>query len=245
MTGLRIDIVTLFPSLLACWLEQGVVSRAVERDIVAIEAVDLRARGVGRHQITDDYPFGGGPGMVLKPEPLFDAVESLDLAPSTPVILLSPRGRTFNQGLAERLAAEDRFVLVAGHYEGVDQRFIDALVTEEISLGDYVLSSGELGAMVVADAVTRLLPGAIASGASEEESFADGLLEYPQYTRPASYRGMDVPPVLLSGHHGQVASWRRRQSLAVTLDRRPDLLENAALSEEDREVVEELRASQF
>jgi tRNA (guanine37-N1)-methyltransferase len=219
-----VDIITLFPPLFDSWLAQGVVSRAVERGIADVNRVNLRPFGVGRHHITDDYPFGGGPGMVLKPEPLFAAVESLNLPPSVPVILMSPRGRRFDQRIAAELAEVGRVVLIAGLYEGVDQRVIDELTTEELSIGDYVLSSGELAAMVVCDAVIRLLPGSLAEGSAAEETFSSGLLEYPQYTRPASFRGMDVPPVLLSGHHAEVEKWRRQQALELTRSRRPDLV---------------------
>lgn len=229
-----IRVVSLFPHLLDSWLGQGVVSRAIERGLVEMQTVDLRPFGVGRHQVTDDYPFGGGAGMVMKPEPLFAALESLSPLRDIPVILLSPRGRTFNQNTARRLAEGPGMVLVCGHYEGVDQRVIDALVTEEVSIGDYVLSAGELGAMVVADAVVRLLPGALSEGSTEEESFSQGLLEYPQYTRPASFRDMPVPEVLLSGHHAEVAKWRRREALRYTALRRPDLLAGAELSTEER-----------
>lgn len=221
---LRVDVVTLFPPLFDSWLGQGVVSRAVERGIVDINLVNLRQFGVGRHQITDDYPFGGGPGMVLKPEPLFAAVESLKLQEGVPVILMSPRGKRFDQRGATELARLQRVVLIAGHYEGVDQRVIDELVTDELSIGDYVLSSGELAAMVVCDCVVRLLPRALAEGSAADESFSSGLLEYPHYTRPANFRGRTVPPVLLSGHHGEVELWRREQSLELTRQRRPDLL---------------------
>lgn len=227
---LRVDLITLFPSLFESWLAQGVVSRAVERGIADVNLVALREFGVGRHQITDDYPFGGGPGMVLKPEPLFSAVESLRLPSDVPVILLSPRGRRFDQGVARELARPGRLVMIAGHYEGVDQRVIDELITDELSIGDYVLSSGELAAMVVCDAVIRLLPGALAEGSADDESFSSGLLEYPQYTRPASFRGLDVPQVLLSGHHGEVEKWRRREALELTQDRRPDLLRSEDLT---------------
>jgi tRNA (guanine37-N1)-methyltransferase len=221
--ALRVDIISLFPAIFGSWLAQGVVSRAVERGIAQVNLVALRPFGIGRHQITDDYPFGGGPGMVLKPEPLFAAVESLELSDSVPVILMSPRGRRLDQGIVRQLAREPQLVLIAGHYEGVDQRVVDVLVTEELSIGDYVLSSGELAAMVVTDAVIRLLPGALAEDSATDESFSSGLLEYPQYTRPASFRGMDVPPVLLSGHHGAVEKWRRQQSMMLTEQRRPDL----------------------
>ncbi len=223
-SNFRVDVITLFPPLFESWLQQGVVSRAVERGIVEINLVNLRPFGIGRHQITDDYPFGGGPGMVLKPEPLYAAVESLELGEDVPVILMSPRGRRFDQQVAAGLATLDRLVLIAGHYEGVDQRVIDELMTDELSIGDYVLSSGELAAMVVCDCVARLLPGALAEGSAADESFSQGLLEYPQYTRPATFRGTEVPPVLLSGHHGEVEKWRRERALELTRERRPDLL---------------------
>lgn len=242
MSPFRIDIVTLFPPLFDCWLKQGVASRAIERGLATIHLVNLRDFGVGRHHITDDYPFGGGPGMVLKPEPLFDAIESLDAPEPAPVILMSPRGRQFDQSVARELAGLSRFVLVAGHYEGVDQRVIDHLVSDELSIGDYVLSGGELAAMVVSDAVVRLLPGALAQGSADDESFSHGLLEYPQYTRPASFREWSVPDVLLSGHHAEVARWRRRQALDLTSERRPDLLKRAALTPEDQEVLMTLRS---
>ncbi len=221
---LRLVLVSLFPSIFSSWLEQGVVARAVERGLVTVELVDLRPFGVGKHRITDDYPFGGGAGMVMKPEPLFNAVESLSVLESTPIILLSPRGRQFTQRLAEQLAQQKNLVLISGHYEGVDERVREHLVTDEISIGDYVLSAGELATMVVCDAVTRLIPGVLAETSTVEESFAQGLLEYPQYTRPATYRGWEVPPVLLSGHHAQVAGWRRAQSESITASLRPDLL---------------------
>lgn len=221
---LRIDIVTLFPPLFDCWLNQGVVSRAVERGIVDISLVGVRPFGVGRHQITDDYPYGGGAGMVMKPEPLFAAVESIGLGPESPVILLSPQGRVFHQRIAEDLRSLARFTLVCGHYEGVDERVRRHLVTDEISIGDYVLSSGELAAMVVADAVVRLVPGVIAAESTVEESFAGPLLEYPQYTRPPDFRGWKVPDVLLSGHHGEIERWRRDQAVSRTAERRPDLV---------------------
>jgi tRNA (guanine37-N1)-methyltransferase len=234
---LRVSIVTLFPEIFSGWLGQGVVSRAVERGIAEVRLVDLRRFGVGRHQVTDDYPFGGGTGMVMKPEPLFSAVESLEVGGNAPIVLLSPRGRRFDQTVVEKLAGKPEMVLIAGHYEGVDERVREHLVTDEISIGDYVLSCGEIAAMVVTDAVVRLLPGALRAGAAEEESFAGGLLEYPQYTRPAVFRGWAAPPVLLSGHHAEVARWRREQALLTTATRRPDLLAGAVLSESDREAL--------
>jgi tRNA (guanine37-N1)-methyltransferase len=223
-TSLRLTLVSLFPSMFTSWLQQGVVARAVERGLVSVDLVDLRQFGVGKHRITDDYPFGGGAGMVMKAEPLFDAVESLHLSEGTPVLLMSPRGRTFTQRTAEQLAGQKHLVLISGHYEGVDERVREHLVTGEISIGDYVLSAGELAAMVVSDAVTRLIPGVLATSSILEESFTSGLLEYPQYTRPAVYRGWEVPEVLLSGHHAGVRKWRQAQSEAITAELRPDLL---------------------
>jgi tRNA (guanine37-N1)-methyltransferase len=234
---LELDIVTLFPRLFTSWLEQGVVSRAVERGIVRINFIDLRAFGVGRHHITDDYPFGGGAGMVMKPEPMIAALESLGTEPGTPIILLSPQGRQFDHSVAVRLARQPHLVLVAGHYEGVDERVRVHAITDELSIGDYVLSSGELAIMVVADAVVRLVPGALSPYSTRDESFNGGLLEYPQYTRPAEFRGLKVPEVLLSGHHGEIAKWRRRQALRRTFERRPDLLAGANLTAEERETI--------
>jgi tRNA (guanine37-N1)-methyltransferase len=238
---LTVDIVSLFPHLFDSWLGQGVVSRAVARGIVRVRLVNLRAFGIGRHQVTDDYPFGGGAGMVMKPEPLFAAVESLEPASDTPIVLLSPRGRRFDQRCAEELAQRSRLILVGGHYEGVDERVLEHLVTDEISIGDYVLSGGELAAMVVCDAVVRLLPGALASQSTREESFRDGLLEYPHYTRPATFRGWSVPEVLLSGHHGEIARWRRLEALRSTFLRRPDLLHEESLTVEERADIDRWR----
>lgn len=228
---------TLFPHLFDSWLGQGVVSRAVGKGIVSIHLTDLRQFGLGRHQVTDDYPFGGGAGMVMKPEPLFSAVDSLQRHAEAPVILLSPQGTRFDQGIAESLARLPEFVLLAGHYEGVDERVREHAITDELSIGDYVLSAGELAAMVVCDAVVRLLPGALTSASTAEESFAEGLLEYPQYTRPAVYRGWSVPEILLSGNHGEIARWRRRMSLRQTFLRRPELLRSASLNADERKLV--------
>ncbi len=210
------------------WLEQGVVSRALNREIISINLVDLRPFGLGKHLQVDDYPFGGGPGMVLKPEPLFKAVESIPEAKEGPIILLSPRGKRFDQKVAERLAAGPLLTLIAGHYEGVDARVSDHLVSEEISIGDYVLSCGELPAMVILDAVTRLLPSAIGEQATIEESFSSTMLEYPQYTRPASFRGWEVPAVLLSGNHAEIKQWRRQAAIEHTRMVRPDLVKELA-----------------
>jgi tRNA (guanine37-N1)-methyltransferase len=225
MNPLRIDIITLFPEMFAGWLEFGGVARARERGLVSVELTGLRQFGIGRHLQVDDYPFGGGAGMVLKPEPLFAAVESIPDAAAGPIVLLSPRGHIFDQKMAESLAQQPRITLIAGHYEGVDERVSEHLVTHEVSIGDYVLSGGEPAAMVVGDAVCRLLPGAIDSQSTIEESFNFDLLEYPQYTRPAQFREWEVPDVLVSGNHGKIAEWRRARAEERTRTFRPDIME--------------------
>jgi tRNA (guanine37-N1)-methyltransferase len=235
----RIDVVTLFPELFDVPLRTSVIGRALERGLVDVAVHDLREHGLGRHRSVDDYPYGGGAGMVLRPEPLFAAIEPLRATGST-VILLDPAGERLTDALARELAAERRLALVSGRYEGFDER-ARALVDREVSIGDYVLTGGELPALVLIDAVTRLVPGVIETESHESDSFAGGLLEHPHYTRPESFRGMDVPALLLSGHHGEVERWRRRESLRRTLQRRPDLLASASLSDEDRRVLEELR----
>ncbi len=236
---MRIDILTLFPSVFESPFAHGIVGRAVARGLLTVAPLDIRAFATDKHRSVDDYPYGGGAGMVMMPGPIFDAVASLALPPGTPVILMTPQGRSFSQAVAQELSAHERLVLLCGHYEGVDERVRARLVSDEISIGDYVLSGGEIPAMVVADAVTRLLPGAMDEESGREESHAAGLLEYPQYTRPASYQGLEVPPILLSGNHGAVARWRREQSLRRTFERRPDLLEKAELTEKERVLVRE------
>src|SRR5262252_3987531 len=238
---MRFDLLTIFPEFFAGPFDFGIVNRAREQKLVEIAIHDLRSFTTGRHQVVDDRPFGGGDGMVLKPEPIFLAVESLMAAnethaSKTAVILLSPQGRLFRQAEAERLARDyTRLILICGRYEGVDERVAEHLVTEELSIGDYVLTGGEIPAMVVIDAVARLVPGALGSETSAVyESFSAGLLDCPHYTRPADFRGLRVPDVLLSGHHGEVDKWRRRAALIKTRRVRPDLLEQAALTEEDR-----------
>ncbi|HEY8490896.1 MAG TPA: tRNA (guanosine(37)-N1)-methyltransferase TrmD [Dehalococcoidia bacterium] len=238
---MRIDILTIFPGMFQGPFDHSIVRRAVDAGLVSIHVHDIRAFTTDRHHVVDDYPYGGGAGMVMKPEPIFAAVEGvLPQAPERgPVILMSPQGRRFHQGLAAELARERRLLLICGHYEGVDERVREHLATDEISIGDYVLSGGELPAMVVVDAVVRLLPGVLGSAESvAEESYAGGLLEYPQYTRPAEFRGWRVPAILLSGHHAEIARWRRRQSLLRTALRRPDLLERAHVTEEERRWLE-------
>jgi tRNA (guanine37-N1)-methyltransferase len=205
-------------------LGHSIVGRAIDRGLLEVALTDVRSFATDRHRTVDDYPYGGGPGMVMKPDTLFAAAESVARAGS-PVILLTPQGRVFTQGIVAELAREEQLTLVCGHYEGVDERVREHLATDELSIGDYVLTGGELPAMVVIDAVARLLPGVLGGADStSEESHSAGLLEYPQYTRPPSFRGQDVPDVLLSGNHAEIAKWRRRQALLRTARRRPDLL---------------------
>jgi tRNA (guanine37-N1)-methyltransferase len=237
---MRVDILTLFPEVFRGPFDASIIDRARSAGHVRIFVHNIRDYAEDRHHVVDDYPYGGGPGMVMKPEPLFRAVESVaDLAPDKGrVVLLTPQGRLLSEAVAAELAGGERLLLVCGHYEGIDERVRENLVDDEISIGDYVLSGGELPAMVVVDALVRRLPGAIGSGLSlEEESHSQGLLEYPQYTRPAEFRGWSVPEVLVSGHHAEIARWRRRQSVLRTARRRPDLLAGARLSEEERRLA--------
>jgi tRNA (guanine37-N1)-methyltransferase len=229
---MRIDVVTLFPELIDLPLRTSIVGRAADAGLVEFGVHDLREHGLGRHRSVDDYPYGGGAGMVMRPEPLFAAIEPLRAA-GAHVILLDPAGQRLTDALARELATLSHLALVCGRYEGVDER-IRTLVDREVSIGDYVLTGGELPALVLVDAVVRLVPGAIAQASHEGDSFAAGLLEHPQYTRPESFRDLPVPPVLLSGHHGEVERWRRREALRRTHARRPDLLEDAELDADDR-----------
>jgi tRNA (guanine37-N1)-methyltransferase len=221
---MKIAVLTLFPGMFAGPLDESIVKRAREAGLLELALHNLRDYAHDRHRTVDDRPFGGGPGMLLKPEPLFEAVEKL-ARETTRVILLSPAGRTFNQAIARELAQLDDLLLISGHYEGFDERVREHLADDELSIGDYVLTNGALPAMVIVDAVTRLLPGALGDDtSSHEESFSHRLLEYPQYTRPADFRGMKVPEVLLSGNHAEIAKWRAEQASARTKERRPDLL---------------------
>jgi len=229
---LEIDVVTLFPELFDVPLRTSVIGRAVERGILSVALHDLRAHGIGRHRVVDDAPYGGGAGMVMRPEPLFAAIEPLRLDGGQ-VILLDPAGEPLTDALARELARAEHLVLVCGRYEGIDER-ARALADREVSIGDYVLTGGELPALVLIDAVGRLVPGVIEADSHESDSFADGLLEGPHYTRPEQFRDASVPKVLLSGHHAEVARWRRVEALRRTLARRPDLLATAPLSDQDR-----------
>jgi tRNA (guanine37-N1)-methyltransferase len=235
---MRIDIVTLFPRMVEPVLAESMLGRARARGLVDIRVVNLRDYAQGRHRVADDYQFGGGGGMVLKPEPLFAAVEALR-TPGARVVLMEPRGRTLTQKIAAELAAETHVILLAGRYEGVDARVGAKLADDMVSIGDYVVTGGELPALVITDAVTRLLPGVLgAEGAAGRESFADGLLEPPQYTRPEDYQGARVPAVLLSGDHARIARWRRVQAIWLTWRERPDLLATAPLTDDERRLVE-------
>src|SRR5215212_8412996 len=246
---MRFDIVTIFPDFFGAVFDFGIVRRARAAGLVEIAAHDLRRWTHDRHKVVDDRPFGGGDGMVLKPEPIFEAVESLtgttggaqSLRESgRRVVLLSPQGRVLTQSLAAELAAAEQVVVVCGRYEGVDERVSEGLATDEVSIGDYVLSGGEPAAIVLVDAVTRLIPGALGSETSAvNESFSEGMLDFPNYTRPVEFRGRRVPEVLLGGHHAEVARWRRRAALRKTRRNRPDLFAHAELSEEERASLDE------
>ena len=246
---MRIDILTLFPEIFNGVLDTALFRRAADRGMVVFSVRNIRDYTHDRHRTVDDYPYGGGAGMVLKPEPVFEAVEAVFTETSSTyskedrkVVLLTPQGRPFSQAIADGLAGCRHLVLICGHYEGVDERIRQHLVDDEISIGDYVLSGGETAAMVVADAVVRLIPGVLGSDESPvEESHAAGLLEYPHYTRPPVYRGWEVPDVLLSGNHGQIAKWRREQAVTRTAQRRPDLLDEADLTPEEKQIAEGLQ----
>jgi tRNA (guanine37-N1)-methyltransferase len=240
---MHFDVFTLFPSMLESPLKESILGRAQEMGRLSVALHNIRDYALDKHRITDDYAYGGGGGMVMKPEPIFAAVEDVlgTVLETTPVILLSPQGRLFSQAVARELAEHRRLALVCGRYEGVDERVRQFLATDEISIGDYVLTGGELPALVLIDAITRLLPGVLGDwGATLDDSHAGGLLEYPHYTRPAEFRGHSVPDVLLSGHHAQVARWRRREALRRTWERRPDLLDQADLTAQDRQFLTEL-----
>jgi len=241
---LALDVVSIFPAMIEAPLGDGIVGRAREAGLLRLGVHDLREFSDDRHRSVDDAPFGGGPGMVMKAEPFARALERL--LPQGPgardaVVLLSPRGQRFDQRTAARYASLERLVLLCGRYEGVDERVRERLCTEELSLGDFVLTGGEVAALAVAEATVRLLPGALGdAGSAESDSFSDGLLDWPHYTRPASWRGRGVPETLLSGDHGRIARWRRREALRATRERRPDLLRAARLTAEDRELLREI-----
>ncbi|MGE0460936.1 MAG: tRNA (guanosine(37)-N1)-methyltransferase TrmD [Vicinamibacterales bacterium] len=243
---MRFDIVTIFPGMVEAGLAEGVVGRARSRGVLDIAVHNLRDFTTDRHHVVDDVPFGGGPGMVMKPEPFFAAMEAIVAGRGQPgaVVLLTPAGRRFTQAEARRLAGLGHVVALCGRYEGVDERVRERWATDEVSIGDYVLSGGELPALVLVDAVARLVPGVVGDDQSvEADSFGRGLLDYPHYTRPAVFAGMAVPEVLTSGHHGEIRRWRRQQALRRTLERRPDLLETAELDDEERGWLREWTAT--
>lgn len=234
---MTIKIFTLFPEMFASVFSQSILKRAIDEGRFCVRVIDIRAYSKDKHGCADDYPFGGGAGMVMLAQPIVDAVlaNMPDGARRARRVYLSPRGRTLTQRVVEEYAKEDELMLLCGHYEGVDQRAIDLVMDEELSIGDYVLTGGELGAMVLVDAVARMLPGVLGNEQSRhDESFSSGLLEYPQYTRPREFMGMSVPEVLLSGHHLNIGKWRREKSLEVTIAKRPELLKDAELSEEEK-----------
>ena len=239
---MKIKVLTIFPEMLRPMLEASILGRAIEEGLIEVELIDIRPFSELKHKNTDDYPFGGGPGMVMLAQPIVDAVEACTKDGfHGRRLYLSPRGRTFDQAMAEELARDGELLLLCGHYEGVDQRAIDLVIDEEVSIGDYVLTGGELGALVIIDAVSRLIPGVLGSDeSSQDESFSSGLLEYPQYTRPREYRGLTVPDVLLSGDHAKINRWRRDRALELTWRRRPEMLKSVALDKKDRLFMQRL-----
>lgn len=241
---MRIDIMTLFPSLIEGVMQESIIGRAQAKGLVEIRATNIRNYALDKHHKADDAPYGGGRGMVMLPEPLFLCHEALTGGEHVHTVMMSAQGAPFNQAKARELLARERFIIVCGHYEGIDQRFIDACVDEEISIGDFVLTGGEIPAMAVADAVCRMVPGVLPDEtAFQEESHWNGLLEYPQYTHPAEWRGREVPPVLLSGHHANIARWRRKMSLKRTRRDRPDLFESwTPQDKQDKKILAEILA---
>jgi tRNA (guanine37-N1)-methyltransferase len=240
---MRFDVFTLFPEVFEPYLNISILMRAINAGLLEVRLHNIRSYAVDKHHTTDDTPYGGGGGMVMKPEPIFSAVETvLGDKPECPIILMTPQGRPFTQRVAQELAIVPRLALVCGRYEGIDERVRSNLVTDEISIGDYVLTGGELPALAIIDAVTRLIPGALGDpDGAADDSHASGLLEYPHYTKPPVFRSFSVPDVLLSGNHSQIERWRRKQSLLRTLQRRADLLEKMELSQADRKLMEEIK----
>ncbi len=239
---MKFDVLTLFPEMLTAYLQQGVLGRAVKRGLVDVNLINIRDFARGTHKTTDDRPYGGGEGMVMKPGPIYRALKSVDRVEGrSSVILLSPQGKLFDQSIAWEMSGWDQLVLVCGRYEGIDERIKLTCIDMELSIGDYILSGGELGAMVIVDAVSRLIPGVLGGERSNlEDSFEDGLLEYPQYTRPRVFQDKEAPEILLSGNHEKIRVWRREESLKRTLEKRPDLLKQANLTPEDKAILSEL-----
>ncbi|MFV0240444.1 MAG: tRNA (guanosine(37)-N1)-methyltransferase TrmD [Lacrimispora sphenoides] len=240
-------ILTLFPEMVLNGLHTSIIGRAAEKGLLTIEAIDIREYSTDKHRHVDDYPYGGGAGMVMQPMPICEAYDDLceKIGKKPRVIYMTPQGRVFNQRIAEELAKEEDLVFLCGHYEGIDERALELVATDYLSIGDYVLTGGELPAMVMIDCISRLIPGVLNNDTSAEfESFHDNLLEYPQYTRPEEYRGLRVPDILLSGHHKNIDTWRREQSIKRTLERRPDLLADASLSKKEAEYLKKLENEQ-
>lgn len=234
---MKIDVLTLFPSMFTSVLDESIIGRAKDNDIVDINYIDIRSFSNNKHKKVDDYPYGGGPGMVMKPEPIYRAIQSVK-EDNSRVIYLSPKGKVFNQGLANDFSKEEHLIFLCGHYEGIDNRIIDNYVTDIISIGDYVLTGGEIPAMAVIDSVVRLIPGVLKSEESfKDESHYNGLLEAPQYTRPREFKGNKVPDILLSGNHKKIDEWRKNESLKLTYKNRPDLLEKINLSEKEKNII--------
>lgn len=238
-------VLTLFPEMIEETLSHSITGRAIKEGLINVQAVNIRDFTMDKHKHVDDYPYGGGAGMVIKPQPIYDAYKSIKEKigekEKTRVLYMSPQGKTFNQKMAEELAEEENIVLLCGHYEGIDERIIEEIVTDEVSIGDFVLTGGELAAITIIDTVSRLVPGVLGKEESfENESFSNGLLEYPQYTRPPEFMGRKVPDVLLSGHHANIDKWRREQSIIRTFNKRPDLLKNAPLSDKEKDFIDKL-----
>ena len=237
-------IMTLFPDMVMNGLNTSIIGKAMEKELLSIKAVDIRDYTMDKHRHVDDYPYGGGAGMVMQAQPVYDCYKDIvkDLDKKPRVLFMTPTGKTFNQDMAKELANEENLVFLCGHYEGIDKRVLDKIVTDEVSVGDFVLTGGELPAMVMIDAISRLISGVLNNDISAEtESFTDNLLEYPQYTRPEVWEGEAVPPVLLRGHHANIEKWKREQSLRCTFEKRPDLLETADLTKDDRKILDKLK----
>ncbi len=236
-------VLTLFPEMINDTLSHSIIGRAVKEGIINVETINIRDFTHDRHRHVDDYPYGGGAGMVMQPQPIYNAYKSISdkAGKNTRVLYMSPQGKRFDQTMAEKLSKEDSVILLCGHYEGIDERVIEEIVTDEVSIGDFVLTGGELAAITIIDAVSRLVPGVLGKEESfEDESFSDGLLEYPQYTRPPVFMGREVPEILLSGHHANIDKWRREQSIIRTVKKRPDLIERAVLTDKERAFAEKL-----
>lgn len=236
-------IMTLFPDMVMNGLNTSIIGKAMEKELLSIKAVDIRDYTTDKHRHVDDYPYGGGAGMVMQAQPVYDCYKDIEknFDKKPRVLFMTPTGKTFNQDMAKELANEENLVFLCGHYEGIDKRVLDKIVTDEVSLGDFVLTGGELPAMVMIDAISRLIPGVLNNDISAEtETFTDNLLEYPQYTRPEVWEGESVPPVLLSGHHANIEKWRREQSLLLTRERRPDLFEKVELTKKDKKFLQDI-----